>query len=54
MLKFEVYSVFGGVYSDIEYDFIKNTTSDDRKVMIPDNYVFEIKLYNTNITGEAF
>ena len=54
VLKFEVYSVFGGVYSDIEYDFIKNTTSDDRKVMIPDNYVFEIKLYNTNITGEAF
>lgn len=54
VLKFEIYSVFGGSYSDIEYDIIKNTTADDRRVTIPENYVFEIKLYNSNILGEAF
>jgi hypothetical protein len=53
VLKMTFYSVTGGVYSDIEYDFIKNTTSDGRFITIPNNYAFEIKLYNSNITGEA-
>jgi hypothetical protein len=53
VLKMEFYSLSGGEYSDVEYDFIKNTTTDERYITIPDNYVFEIKLYNINITGEA-
>ena len=53
VLKVEFYSVTGGTYSDIEYDFIKNTTSDGRFITIPENYLFEIKLFSTNITGEA-
>jgi hypothetical protein len=53
VLKMEFYSVSGGEYSDVEYDFIKNTTTDERYITIPDNYVFEIKFYDINITGEA-
>tara|TARA_R110002020_G_scaffold149972_4_gene326478 strand:+ start:11729 stop:13531 length:1803 start_codon:yes stop_codon:yes gene_type:complete len=53
VLKMEFYGVNGGPYSDIEYDFIKNTTSDGRFITIPQNYVFEIKFYSTNITGEG-
>ena len=53
VLKMEFYGINGGPYSDIEYDFIKNTTSDGRFITIPENYVFEIKFYSTNITGEA-
>jgi len=53
VLKMTFYSVTGGVYSDIEYDFIKNTTSDGRFIKLLENYAFEIKFYNTNITGEA-
>lgn len=51
--KIEFYSASGGVYSDVVYDFKKNTTSDERFIKIPENYVFEIKLYASNITGEA-
>ena len=53
VLKMTFYSITGGIYSDIEYDFIKNTTSDGRFIKIPKNYAFEIKFYDTNITGEA-
>tara|TARA_R110000851_G_scaffold16567_1_gene53793 strand:+ start:13413 stop:15215 length:1803 start_codon:yes stop_codon:yes gene_type:complete len=53
VLKMEFYSVTGGAYSDIEYDFIKNTTSDGRFITMSENYLFEIKLFSTNITGEA-
>ena len=53
VLKMEFYSVTGGTYSDIEYDFIKNTTSDGRFITMSENYLFEIKLFSTNITGEA-
>jgi len=53
VLKMTFYSITGGIYSDIEYDFIKNTTSDGRFITIPENYAFEIKLLSSNITGEA-
>tara|TARA_R110002020_G_scaffold161550_2_gene346777 strand:- start:5999 stop:7801 length:1803 start_codon:yes stop_codon:yes gene_type:complete len=53
VLMMEPYSVTGGVYSDIEYDFIKNRTTDGRFVKIPSDYIFEIKNYSANITGEA-
>jgi hypothetical protein len=53
VLSVEFYSVTGGSYSDVEYNFIKNTTTDGRFITIPENYVFEIKLFSSNITGEA-
>lgn len=51
--KFEVYSITGAPYSDIEYDFIRNTTSDGRFIKLQDDFIFEIKNLETTITGEA-
>lgn len=51
--KMEFYSLSGGSFSDVEYNFIKNTTSDGRFITIPEDYVFEIKLFSTSITTEA-
>lgn len=53
ILKMEFYSLTGGSFSDVEYDFIRNTTSDGRFITIPEDYVFEIKLFSTSITAEA-
>tara|TARA_R110000824_G_scaffold26628_1_gene91316 strand:- start:20931 stop:22733 length:1803 start_codon:yes stop_codon:yes gene_type:complete len=53
VLSVQFYNVYGGVYSDIEYEIKPNTTADGRFVIIPANYVFEIKFLGTNITGEA-
>lgn len=53
VVKIEFISKTGGVYSDIEYDFVKNTTTDGRFIKIPEDYVFEIKFFATNIIGEA-
>ena len=51
--KFEVYSITGSPYSDVEYDFIKNTTADGRFIKLPDDFIFEIKNLDATITGEA-
>tara|TARA_A100001515_G_scaffold23655_1_gene18282 strand:+ start:2947 stop:4749 length:1803 start_codon:yes stop_codon:yes gene_type:complete len=53
IIKIEFVSKTGGSFSDIEYDFIKNTTTDGRFITIPEDYVFEIKLFSTSITAEA-
>ena len=53
ILKMEFYSLTGGSFSDVEYDLIRNTTSDGRFITIPEDYVFEIKLFSTSITAEA-
>lgn len=53
VVKIDFFSQTGGVYSDIEYDFVKNTTTDGRFIKIPEDYVFEIKFFATNIIGEA-
>ena len=51
--KFEVYSITGAPYSDVEYDFIKNKTSDGRFIKLQDDFIFEIKNLDLTITGEA-
>ena len=53
IIKMEFVSKTGGSFSDVEYDFIKNTTADGRFITIPEDYVFEIKLFSTSITAEA-
>ena len=53
IIKIEFVSKTGGSFSDVEYDFIKNTTTDGRFITIPEDYVFEIKLFSTSITAEA-
>jgi hypothetical protein len=41
----------GGVYSDAQFNFKANTSSDGRYINVPLNVVMELKYPNTDIKG---
>jgi hypothetical protein len=49
--KVKVTQKSGGVYSDIKYNVIENTSPDGRYIHVPKNVIFEIKYPSSDIKG---
>lgn len=49
--KVKITQKAGGVYSDIKYNVIENTSPDGRYIHMPKNVIFEIKYPNNDIKG---
>ena len=43
----------GGIYSESNYDFASNTSSDGRMVNAAETTIFELKFPNTDIQGSV-
>ena len=51
VLTLEIKPRSGGIYAETSYDMVRNLSADGRRVLAPDNIIFELKFPNLDIKG---